>query len=204
MVVNFSNQSEGFTITGSAQADSIIGSAGDDTIIGSDNDTLLNGAGGVDTLNESITITVRNVGNKDVTSANAVTVKDILPAGLEYVLPLPAGCAAARAVAIRGGPSRARAAARGRTLVAGDLGVVEDTRFRTARDQIEPLVFVHAPALTDQFAAIGLDTSSNECLRQKLTLPAAAWTACGSACGSVAAACAAWLARPVKDSVSVT
>ena len=34
--------------------------------------------------------------------------------------------------------------------------------------------------LTTQFASIGLDTSSNACFKQKLTLPTAEWTACGA------------------------
>lgn len=34
--------------------------------------------------------------------------------------------------------------------------------------------------LTTEFASINLDTSTNECMKQKLTLPAYKWTACGS------------------------
>ena len=48
--VNLSNQTEGFTITGSAGADLITGGSGSDTIVGAQNDTLLNGGGGTDTL----------------------------------------------------------------------------------------------------------------------------------------------------------
>ena len=50
MTLNLSNQTEGFTITGSAGADSITGGSGNDTIIGAQNDTLLDGGGGTDTL----------------------------------------------------------------------------------------------------------------------------------------------------------
>ncbi|WP_246679305.1 DUF5801 repeats-in-toxin domain-containing protein [Mesorhizobium sp. B1-1-6] len=48
--LDLSNQTEGFTITGSAGADSITGGSGNDTIIGAQNDTLLAGGGGTDTL----------------------------------------------------------------------------------------------------------------------------------------------------------
>lgn len=34
--------------------------------------------------------------------------------------------------------------------------------------------------LTNQFSSINLDTSSNACLNQKMTLPSSGWTACGS------------------------
>ena len=48
---NLSNQTEGFTITGSAGVDSITGGSGNDTIVGAQNDTLLAGGLGTDTLN---------------------------------------------------------------------------------------------------------------------------------------------------------
>ncbi|MFD2053585.1 VCBS domain-containing protein [Mesorhizobium calcicola] len=48
--LNFSNQTEGFTITGSAGVDSITGGSAADTIVGAQNDTLLDGSGGNDTL----------------------------------------------------------------------------------------------------------------------------------------------------------
>jgi len=52
VTLNLSNQTEGFTITGSAGVDSITGGAGNDTINGAQNtDTLLDGAAGTDTLN---------------------------------------------------------------------------------------------------------------------------------------------------------
>lgn len=51
--------------------------------------------------------------------------------------------------------------------------------------EILPLMFSQDEAdpkakLTSEFAAIELDTSSNECMQQKFTSPAASWTACGS------------------------
>ncbi len=49
--LNLANQTEGFTITGSAGIDSITAGGGDDTIVGAVNDTLLAGGGGTDTLN---------------------------------------------------------------------------------------------------------------------------------------------------------
>jgi VCBS repeat-containing protein len=50
VTLNLANQSEGFTITGSAGADSITAGGGGDTIVGAQNDTLLDGDGGTDTL----------------------------------------------------------------------------------------------------------------------------------------------------------
>ncbi|GAA0029143.1 calcium-binding protein [Bradyrhizobium ottawaense] len=50
VTLNLSNQTEGFTITGSSGADSITAGAGNDTILGAQNDTLLNGGAGTDTL----------------------------------------------------------------------------------------------------------------------------------------------------------
>ncbi len=55
--VDLSNQTEGFTITGSASADSITGGGGSQTIIGAQNDTLLDGGGGTDTLNVGASFT---------------------------------------------------------------------------------------------------------------------------------------------------
>ena len=49
--LNLSNQTEGFTITGSAGVDQITGGSGNDTVVGAQNDTLLAGGGGIDTLN---------------------------------------------------------------------------------------------------------------------------------------------------------
>ena len=49
-VLVLTNQTEGFTITGSAGADSITGGGGNDTIVGAANDTLLAGGSGTDTL----------------------------------------------------------------------------------------------------------------------------------------------------------
>ncbi len=48
--LNLAQQTEGFTITGSAGIDSITAGSGADTIIGAQNDTLLAGGGGTDTL----------------------------------------------------------------------------------------------------------------------------------------------------------
>ncbi len=50
VTINVSNQTEGFTITGSSGANSITGGSGNDTIIGAQSDTLLSGGGGADTL----------------------------------------------------------------------------------------------------------------------------------------------------------
>ncbi len=48
--LDLSNQTEGFTVTGSDEVDSITGGAGDDTIAGRQSDLLLNGGDGTDTL----------------------------------------------------------------------------------------------------------------------------------------------------------
>jgi len=48
--LNLSNQTEGFTITGSSGADTITGGSGNDTIIAAQNDTLIDGGAGTDTL----------------------------------------------------------------------------------------------------------------------------------------------------------
>jgi hypothetical protein len=48
--LNLSSQTEGFTITGSAGADSITAGSGNDTIVGAQNDALLDGGAGSDTL----------------------------------------------------------------------------------------------------------------------------------------------------------
>ncbi len=50
VTINLSNQSDGFKIIGSAQADKIIGSSGNDVIDGGDGDDIINGGGGNDTL----------------------------------------------------------------------------------------------------------------------------------------------------------
>jgi VCBS repeat-containing protein len=50
VTVNFANQTEGFTITGSSGADSITGGSAADIIVGAQNDTLLDGGGNTDTL----------------------------------------------------------------------------------------------------------------------------------------------------------
>ena len=55
--LNLSNQTEGFTITGSAGIDSITGGSGNDTIVGAANDTLLSGGSGTDTLNVGASFT---------------------------------------------------------------------------------------------------------------------------------------------------
>ena len=49
-VLNLSNQTEGFIITGSGGIDSISGGSGADTIIGAQADSLFDGNGGTDTL----------------------------------------------------------------------------------------------------------------------------------------------------------
>ena len=48
--LNLSNQTEGFTITGSSGVDFITAGSGNDTIVGAVNDTLLDGGAGTDTL----------------------------------------------------------------------------------------------------------------------------------------------------------
>ena len=49
-ILNLTNQTESFTITGSAGIDSITAGSGNDTIVGAQNDTLLAGGIGADTL----------------------------------------------------------------------------------------------------------------------------------------------------------
>ena len=51
VTLNLSNQTEGFTITGSSGADLITGGSGNDIIVGAQNDTRLDGGAGTDTLN---------------------------------------------------------------------------------------------------------------------------------------------------------
>ena len=63
-----------------------------DLVLTKNDDGLTKVAGGASFV---YTITVDNAGKQDVTSTDTVTVTDILPAGLEYVLPLPVGCTAA-------------------------------------------------------------------------------------------------------------
>ncbi len=52
VTINLSQQSEGFAITGSAQADNITGGAGNDTIVG---------GAGIDTVNYATTLAASNV-----------------------------------------------------------------------------------------------------------------------------------------------
>ena len=77
VTLNLSNQTEGFTITGSAGADSITAGSGNDTIIGAQNDTLLDGGGGTDTLQIGANFTSSSngqiVGIENVTLTSAVT-----------------------------------------------------------------------------------------------------------------------------------
>jgi T1SS-143 domain-containing protein len=68
--VNLSNQTEGFTITGSSGADSITAGSGDDTIVGAQNDTLLAGGGGADTLEVSASFT--STGDGQITGIETV------------------------------------------------------------------------------------------------------------------------------------
>ena len=65
VTLNLANQTEGFTITGSAGADSITGGAGNDTIVGAQNDTLLAGGGGNDTL--SLAANFNDTGDRQIT-----------------------------------------------------------------------------------------------------------------------------------------
>ncbi|MEY9479190.1 Ig-like domain-containing protein [Bradyrhizobium ottawaense] len=77
VTLNLSNQTEGFTITGSSGADSITAGAGNDTILGAQNDTLLNGGAGTDTLQVGANFTSTSNGQivniETVTLATAVT-----------------------------------------------------------------------------------------------------------------------------------
>ncbi|WP_291865952.1 DUF5801 repeats-in-toxin domain-containing protein [Bradyrhizobium sp.] len=68
--VNLSNQTEGFTITGSGGADSITGAAGNDVIVGAANDALLNGGGGTNTLR--VGASFNDVNNAQITSIQNV------------------------------------------------------------------------------------------------------------------------------------
>ena len=68
--LNLSNQTEGFTITGSAGADSITGGSGADTIIGAQNDTLLDGGANNDTLNVGANFT--NINNAQIANIENV------------------------------------------------------------------------------------------------------------------------------------
>ncbi len=73
--LNLSNQTEGFTITGSSGIDSITGGGGVDTIVGAQNDTLLDGSGGADTLQVGANFTstsnaqIANIENVTLTAA---------------------------------------------------------------------------------------------------------------------------------------
>jgi VCBS repeat-containing protein len=75
--LDLSNQTEGFTITGSSGADSITGGGGNDTIVGAQNDTLLSGGLGTDTLNVGANFTSTSdaqiVGIENVTLTAAAT-----------------------------------------------------------------------------------------------------------------------------------
>src|SRR5205823_6148888 len=77
VTLNRSNQTEGFTITGSSGADSITAGSGNDTIVGAANDTLLAGGGGTDTLNVGANFTSTSDGQivyiENVTLTAAVT-----------------------------------------------------------------------------------------------------------------------------------
>ena len=73
--LNLSNQTEGFTITGSAGIDSITAGSGNDTIVGAQNDTLLDGGAGTDTLNVGANFTstsdaqIANIENVTLTAS---------------------------------------------------------------------------------------------------------------------------------------
>ena len=73
--LNLSNQTEGFTITGSSGIDSITGGSGNDIIVGAVNDTLLDGGLGTDTLNVGASFTstsdaqIVNIENVTLTAA---------------------------------------------------------------------------------------------------------------------------------------
>ena len=71
LTVNLSNQTESFTITGSAGADSITAGSGNDIIVGSQNDTLLVGGGGNDTLR--IAANLASTGDGQITGIENVT-----------------------------------------------------------------------------------------------------------------------------------
>jgi Ca2+-binding RTX toxin-like protein len=77
VTINLSNQTEGFTITGSAQADSITGGAGNDTIKGfTTGDTVVGGAG-----TDTIAITATSTGLNTATDAQIVGVEIVTAAG---------------------------------------------------------------------------------------------------------------------------
>ena len=119
--LNLSNQTEGFTITGSSGVDLITAGSGNDTIVGAVNDTLLDGGGGTDTLNvgasftstsdaqivniENVTLTASgltlNLGNQTegftitgLSGANTIT-------GGSAPIPSPAAPATTRSSALR-------------------------------------------------------------------------------------------------------
>ena len=84
VTLDLSNQTEGFTITGSGGADSITGGsgadaisagAGNDTIVGAQNDTLLDGGANTDTLNVGASFTstsngqIANIENVTLTAS---------------------------------------------------------------------------------------------------------------------------------------
>ena len=77
VTLNLSNQTEGFTITGSAGANSITAGSGADIIVGAQNDTLLDGGGGTDTLQIGANFTSTGNGQivniENVTRTSAVT-----------------------------------------------------------------------------------------------------------------------------------
>ncbi len=76
--VNLANQTEAFTITGSAGVDSITAGSGNDTIVGDQSDTLLDGSAGTDTLNIGANFTatsdaqIANIENVLLTAAATV------------------------------------------------------------------------------------------------------------------------------------
>jgi Ca2+-binding RTX toxin-like protein len=78
VTINLSSQTEGFTITGSAQADNITGSEGNDTIKGFTNgDTVIGGSG-----TDTIAITVTSTGLNTATDAQIIGVENISAAGV--------------------------------------------------------------------------------------------------------------------------
>ena len=70
-ILNLANQTEGFTITGSAGIDSITGGGGNDTIVGAVNDALLAGGRGIDTLNVGANFT--STGDGQIVGIETVT-----------------------------------------------------------------------------------------------------------------------------------
>ena len=71
LTLNLGDQTEGFTITGSAGVNSITGGGGADTIVGAANDTLLDGGTGADTLN--VGATFNDTGDGQIVNIETVT-----------------------------------------------------------------------------------------------------------------------------------